>query len=151
VLVGVVLAGWAKPAEAAPTFTVNRAGDARDIAIDGTCDTAPATGSQCTLRAAIQEANATPNSGDPDEIDFAIGGTATVKTISPTRPLPPITEAVTIDGYSQGSQTADTSDDAKPNDNPLWEGSGGGTDAVIKVQLKGTNAGATANGLRVTA
>jgi hypothetical protein len=148
--VALLLALTPSPAEAATTFTVNVGGDANDRRINGVCDTSSTTGRQCTLRAAIQEANATFNSGGPDKIDFAIGGTATVKTISPTRPLPAITESVIIDGYTQGSQTADTSDDAKPNDNPFPVLGQVGTDAVIKVQIKGTNAGATANGLRVT-
>ena len=50
------------------------------------------------MRAAILEANSTPASGT---INFDIGGPASVKTISPTRPLPAITEPLTVDGYSQ--------------------------------------------------
>jgi CSLREA domain-containing protein len=144
-----LLALTSGPARAATAFTVNKTGDAKDRRINGVCDASPLRGIQCTLRAAIQEANATANSGGPDEINFAIGGTATVKTISPARPLPAITESVTIDGYTQGTNTATTSDDAKPNDNPFTFDEG--TDAVIKVRIKGTNAGASANGLKISA
>ena len=147
--VALLLALTSGPAEAATAFTVNDGGDARDRKIDGVCDALPLEGQQCTLRAAIQEANATANSTGPDEINFAIGGTAPVKSInvggSGLGALPTITESVTINGYSQGSQTSDTSDDARPNSKVS------GSDAIIKVRLNGTNAGATANGLRITA
>ncbi|MDQ4043398.1 MAG: hypothetical protein M3118_06235, partial [Actinomycetota bacterium] len=123
-----------RPAYAA-TFTVNQTGDAKDRNINNSvCDVSRKNGNQCTLRAAIQEANNTPGA---DTIDFNISGTASVKTIKPVRPLPEITEAVTINGYSQGSATTTTSDDAK--ENTLDEGN----DAVLKVQLNGTDAGPT--------
>jgi hypothetical protein len=105
---GVLLALWSGPADAA-TFTVNRTGDGGDRKINGVCDASRKNSKQCTLRAAIQEANAALGA---DTIDFNIGGTASVKTIKPARPLPEIKEAVTIDGYSQGSATTTTSDDA---------------------------------------
>jgi CSLREA domain-containing protein len=54
------------------TFTVNSTGDAGDATIDGTCDADATATVQCTLRAAIQEANATT---DADTIDFAIPST----------------------------------------------------------------------------
>ena len=135
-LAGVLLALWSGPAEAA-TFTVNKTGDGKDRKINGVCDSSRKKGKQCTLRAAIQEANAT---SETDTVNFSIGGTASVKTInvgsSGLGPLPIITNPVTIDGYSQGSNTATTSDDAK--ENTLAEGN----DAVLKIQLNGTNAGA---------
>ena len=98
------------------------------------CDTSPKKGKQCTLRAAIEEANDTPG---PDVINFKIGGTAAVKTISPTSPLPAITDPVTINGYSQPRAKANTKTS--------------GNNAVLKIQLDGTNAGAGANGLTITA
>jgi CSLREA domain-containing protein len=60
----------AKPAHAATTFTVNSTGDENDLdfpggtfdnSSDGACDVegSGTTGDQCTLRAAIQQANAT--------------------------------------------------------------------------------------------
>ena len=132
-LAGVLLALFSEPAEAA-TFTVNRTGDASDRNINNSvCDVSPTRGNQCTLRAAIQEANDTPG---PDVIRFNIGSTSSVKTISPASPLPIITEDVTIDGYTQRGARANT----------LAEGN----NAVLKVQLNGTNAG-DANGLMITA
>jgi hypothetical protein len=75
------------------TFEVDSLEDgeaARDVAPgDGTC--ADATGA-CTLRAAIQEANALPGS---DTITFALAGE--IQIDSGAGPLPPLTESVTID------------------------------------------------------
>jgi CSLREA domain-containing protein len=84
----------AAPAAAA-TFTVNSNGDAGDASPgNGTCATSGG-GSVCTLRAAIQEANAFAGT---DIIRFAIGsGPVTINTAS----LPAITQAVTIDGTTQ--------------------------------------------------
>ena len=69
----------ALPAWADTTFTVNATTDAPDAdTADGVCDSdSQATGNQCTLRAAIQEANAL--SGD-DVIGFdpSVGGTITL-------------------------------------------------------------------------
>ena len=97
-LAGVLLALWPDPADAA-TFAVNRTGDGKDRNIgDSVCDTALRRGKQCSLRAAIQEANDTLG---PDTINFNIGGTGPVKPISPTSPLPTITDPLTIDGYTQ--------------------------------------------------
>ena len=80
---------------AGKTFTVNVTGDGQDANQgDGICATASGN---CSLRAAIQEANA--NSGT-DTINFNIPG-AGVQTISPSTDLPPIAHAVVIDGYSQ--------------------------------------------------
>jgi hypothetical protein len=129
VLAGMLLAVWSSPADAATTFIVNRAGDAADRNIDDTvCDTSRDRGRQCTLRAAIQEANSELG---PDTINFNIGATASVQTIFPGSgspslgALPPITEAVTIDGYSQRGAVPGTPDD----------------NAVLKIQLRGIDAG----------
>ena len=63
----------AKPAYAAITSTVNSTDDAGDVVTNGTCDSDASTaGEQCTLRAAIQEANATE---DADPINFNIPST----------------------------------------------------------------------------
>jgi CSLREA domain-containing protein len=79
----VLLAISSGRARAATTFTVNSTGDEREPAAsrgDGVCDCDPsATGLQCTLRAAIQEANALSGA---DTIEFNIGGTGALKTIS---------------------------------------------------------------------
>jgi len=116
---------------AASPFVVNKTGDASDRNIgNGICDTSKTSGKQCTLRAAIQEANFTAAF---DTITFNI--TTTPRIIKPTSPLPPITEAVTINGYSQpGSTTNSTSF---------------GDNAVLKITLDGVNAGANANGLEL--
>jgi hypothetical protein len=55
-------------------------------------------GDQCTLRAAIQEANVLPG---PDIINFSIA--TGVQTIKSASPLPAITDPVTIDGTTQPS------------------------------------------------
>jgi hypothetical protein len=132
-LAGVLLALWSEPADAAATFTVNKTGDGKDRRINGVCDSSRKRGEQCTLRAAIEEANATL---EADEINFNIGGTASVKTIKPARPLPEITNPVTIDGYTQPGAS----------ENTLAEGN----NAVLKVQLNGTDAGPV-NGLVIQA
>jgi len=129
---GVLLA--ANPAHAA-TFVVNRTADTPDANLaNAACDAnASQAGNQCTLRAAIQESNDT---NGVDQIRFNIVSAASVKTISPASALPTITEALTINGYSQTGASANT----------LAEGN----DAVLKIQLNGTNAG-SANGLVIQA
>jgi CSLREA domain-containing protein len=86
-----------RPTHAAAPFTVNSTADTGDATPDGTCDT-------CTLREAIQEANANNNDPTVDLIDFAILGTdcaGGVCKIIPSSELPHITDPVIIDGYSQ--------------------------------------------------
>ena len=79
---------------AAVTFTVNSTADTGDATPgDGVCD---AGGGVCTLRAAIEEANALAGS---DTIQFAIGSGPRTIAIGPN--LPVISEAVTIDGTTQ--------------------------------------------------
>ncbi len=131
------LAAPAPPARAAATFTVTTTGDGGDDTPDGACDANPSRAVvECTLREAIQEANFTP--GD-DIIAFdifeAVGGD--LKTIRPNSPLPGITDTVTIDGYTQPGARHNTA--------------AVGTNAVLKIELDGTNAGAEASGLRIFA
>jgi hypothetical protein len=119
--VGLMLA--ARPIHAATTFTVNLTGDQPDFSgSDGRCDTDSSAfnGTQCTLRAAIQQANATPGA---DSINFNIPGIG-VKTIFPASALPDITEAVTINGYSQPGSSANTLS--------------AGTNAVLRIQIDGS-------------
>ena len=71
------------------TFTVNDLGDAPDETLNGVCDTAGA-GTICTLRAAIQEANA---AAGPHTIDFSVAGVITLGSA-----LPAIVQSVDIDG-----------------------------------------------------
>ncbi len=84
---------------ASMTYIVNNNGDAPDANInDGLCDTDLATaGSQCSLRAALMQANA--NVGFRDTIRFAIPGTAPAVISLPATPLlPDITDPVVIEG-----------------------------------------------------
>jgi CSLREA domain-containing protein len=111
-----------------PPIVVTFNGDQGDLdPNDGVCDATAATSEDCTLRAAIQEANARTGA---DEIDFSIpkflrDPATGVATITPESPLPAITERVTINGYTQPG--------AHPNT------LANGTDAAPKVQLDGTN------------
>ena len=131
--VGALLAIAPSAALGATTFVVNRIGDAADNNLaDAKCDTSAASGKQCTLRAAIQEANDTPGT---DTINFNI--TSSSKVIAPASPLPPITEQVTINGYSQSGTTANTK--------------AAGSDAVLKIVLDGIGAGVDAIGLDLQA
>ena len=136
-LVAVVAAvplAMGRPVSAAATFTVNRVADAADLdPSDGVCDVAPQAGAQCTLRAAIEQANA---SAGRERIAFDLAGPG-VKTIRPASALPAITQPVFIDGYSQPG--------AKPNT------AAAGTNAVLTVQLDGSQAGTLVSGLRITA
>ncbi|MBK9051743.1 MAG: CSLREA domain-containing protein [Chloroflexi bacterium] len=85
---------WSRPLQAA-TFTVNSTGDLGDATPgDGICST---EGLDCTLRAAIEEANALFGA---DAISFNIPG-AGVHTISPTSAYPWLTGPVVIDGLTQ--------------------------------------------------
>ena len=86
-----------------------------------------------TLRQAILDANANPGA---DTIAFNIIGTGP-HTIAPATSLPAITEAVTIDGYTQSGSS--------PNTNPV----GQGLNAVLMIEIAGT--GTSGNGLVVEA
>lgn len=78
------------------TFVVTSTGDGGDANTgDGVCATV--AGGPCTLRAAIQQANA---SFGANKIHFNIPPSGT-KTISPDSALPTITDPVTIDGTTQ--------------------------------------------------
>ncbi len=83
------------PLAVGTTFVVNSTGDRGDKQIsDGVCST---TQGVCTLRAALQQANA---STGQDTINFNISGSGPY-VIQPASALPTITEAVTIDGTTQ--------------------------------------------------
>jgi len=125
----------APPAHAASnTFTVNSASDFADVKVgDGVCDADFATGNLCTLRAAIQEANATT---DQDTISFGIPGTG-VHTISPQTNLTNIIRPVTINGLSQPGSSANTLSK--------------GTNAKPTIELNGSGVAGTSepNGLSI--
>jgi CSLREA domain-containing protein len=117
--------------------------DSDDDTTDTVCDTGGTVGSdpECTLRAAIEQANATSGA---DEIEFDIpsadlGCTGTtfgeeVCTIAPaSAALPTISDSVTIDGYTQtgaGQTTAFVPAD-------------------LKIEIDGTSAVAASSGLRI--
>lgn len=103
--IATLLAG-AEQARAA-TFTVDKKTGAADLAINGVCDSDATADVDCTLHAAVEEANATAaadtivfNSteipGDPDDFDFiadaASGGLPAVAA------PPQINEALTVNG-----------------------------------------------------
>ncbi len=102
-------------------FTVDSTGDGADSSTtDAICDDGSGN---CTLRAAIQQANAL-SSG---VIEFNISGTGT-HTISPASALPTITRPVFIDGYSQSGASAGT----------------------LLIELDGASAGTDADGLTLS-
>lgn len=105
----------------AHVFAVNSAGDAADNNLaDNVCDDGT---SNCTLRAAIQQANA---SAGADFIGFDLPP-APVVTISPTSQLPAITEAVTIDGVTQIDGNVVLNGSAAPAGTDGLRVGGGGT------------------------
>jgi uncharacterized repeat protein (TIGR01451 family)/CSLREA domain-containing protein len=86
-----------------PWMEVTSTGDTPDATTtDGVCD--DGTG-KCTLRAAIQQANAEP--GLPDAIVFSPN--PSIFTVGPGSPLPSISDAVTIWGDPQHRVTVDGS------------------------------------------
>ena len=103
------------------TFTVDSTGDGADSdSSDGECDDG---NGNCTLRAAIQEANRV----DGSFIEFNISGGGT-RTIQPASSLPTITRTVLIDGFSQS----------------------GASSSNYRIELDGTNAGTNTNGLTIS-
>lgn len=106
------------------SFTVNSANDGADANIgNGICETA--TVGECTLRAAIQEANFTIAA---DTINFNIGAGGLQTINVGAGGLPQISQPLTIDGTTQPGFTL----------------------API-IELNGTSAGAGIDGLRITA
>jgi CSLREA domain-containing protein len=106
-------------------------GDAPDANTgDGICQTAVA--GECSLRAAVEQANATVGA---NTILFNIPGGGP-HTIQPLSALPTITDPVFIDGYSEPGASMNT----------LATGS----DAVLMIELDGTNVGASVSGLTIT-
>ena len=87
--------------KAASTFIVNSTADTGDATPEGVCNDGLGN---CTLREAIQEANA---NSDLTEIDFAIPGGGP-HTISPASALPAVTFPVDIDGTTQSGFVAGT-------------------------------------------
>ena len=114
------------------SFVVNSIADDPDSSLsDDICNTSKG---ECTLRAAIEQANATTNvdADTPDEINFGIDGPG-VHTIRPESSLPSVQDAVRIDGYTQGGASPNTMDV--------------GSDAVLKIEIDGSLAGGLTFGL----
>jgi hypothetical protein len=88
-----------------------------------------------SLRQAIIDAN---NNAGADTIAFNISGTG-VHTISPLTALLAITEAVTIDGYTQPGSSANTHATTQ------------GLNTVLKIELNGVNSGSNFSGLTINA
>lgn len=89
------------PACAQDTYTVTSTGDGSDANLgDGTCET---SSGECTLRAAIEEANQSSATGRIEFGDLSSGGEA---VISPATPLPSITQTTLIDGTTEASYSA---------------------------------------------
>lgn len=110
-------------ASQAMTFMVNTRNDAPDMAPgDGICSDLSGA---CTLRAAIEEANA--NMGFQDMIHFNIPGMG-VQTISPVMPLPALLDnaGVIIDGFTQPG---------------AFSGNNPPSTAVLMIELKGNMPG----------
>ncbi len=94
-LFAVLLAARSAQAQSGNIYVINSLGDAPDAnTSDGACSTASG---DCTLRAAIQQANADAPNG-PDDIDFGIPG-----QVNLTGPLPDITNSVNITGQHSGN------------------------------------------------
>lgn len=117
----------------AATFVVNSTADLPDANVgDGFCIDGVGN---CTLRAAIEEANFTAAS---DAINFGIAPfDGSVKTIAPLSPLPFVTQPVSINGYTQTGSSANS---LATSDN-----------AVLLIEISGANAGAGANGIVLVA
>ena len=111
------------------TFVVDSTADTGDATPDGLCDT-------CTLREAIQEANANNNPAEVDLIEFSLGASG-VATIFPSSPLPTITQAVDINGYSAPGASQNTT--------------AVGDNADLRIRLDGDAMGGIPAGLRISA
>lgn len=141
-LAGVLTAALgAPPSQAQNVFTVDATGDAGDVDSGGgdsrgdqICET---ENGDCTLRAALEEANATENSGGPDRIEFDIPGSASSGSphrIEPGSALPNVTDPVVIDGttepdYNGDKPVLEIDGGSAGSSNGLVVESGGGLDA----------------------
>ena len=113
-------------------LVVNTAGDQNDqLPGDGFCNDGAGN---CSLRAAIQEANAFAGA---QTIDFNLPGSCGGSSILLNSPLPDITDSVTINGYSNPGALTNT---AQIGDN-----------ANLCVLVDGSSAGSNADGLVIAA
>ena len=101
-----------------------------------------------SLRQAILDANAAPNSlAGPDRIHFNIPG-AGVQTILPASALPEITDTVVIDGYTQTGATANTLS-VGSNATLLIQLSGSNVPGAVALNLGSGSDGSTLRGLAI--
>ncbi len=89
------------PADAA-VFVVNSIQDGAD-ATSGTGECATDAG-HCSLRAAIQSANALADTGAPHRIEFSVAGATTVR-LELDSALPAVTSPTLIDGFTQDADS----------------------------------------------
>ena len=134
-------AAGAGPASPSATLLVNDPGDAADAdTADGLCDVDLVTPDlQCTLRAAIQEANAQPGL---DTINFDLPPDSL--TIQPASPLPDISEAAIVDASTEPgperSEAAIVDGSAQPS----------ATCLTPTVRIDGALTGASTDGLTIS-
>jgi hypothetical protein len=123
---------------------VNSTSDKGDAGLNGICNTGPivlGTQPECTLRAAIQESNFTPEKEiiafDIPSTDSNCDASTHVCTIFPGAILPPITQPAVINGYSQPGSSFNTL--------------AVGDNAVLKIELDGSRAagGTSIRGLEI--
>lgn len=119
-----VLLGAAGGAQAA-TFDVNSADDVTD----GVCDVA-----HCSLREAIEAANATPGA---DRLEFRIPGSGTQTITIAGMALPAIVGDLVIDGYTQPGALENST-------------ASGALDATIRIELRGAGPSGGGIGLLIT-
>lgn len=160
--VGVLLVAAMPVAASHQVFVVTSTGDGSDaMPGDGTCggtgpapslgpgETLPPLDVPCTLRAAIEEANAHEVSTEDtfNSISFDIPSSDPncsdgVCTIRPATELPPITQPVLIDGYTQPGASPNTGEQTF------------GLNTVLTIELDGINTsnsdGLVASGAAVT-
>src|SRR5262249_34360206 len=123
-----------------------RASSGATITVNSTLDASVNNDGLCTLREAITAANLNTASGGVagecvtgdavstvDTIAFNIPVSG-VQTITPGSDLPPITEAVTINGYSQ-HPCPDSAPCSKENAQPFFQAG----DAVLLIEINGSN------------
>lgn len=114
----------------AASLTVDSILDTSDASAgDGSCDDGSGN---CTLRAAIEEANALAGA---DTINFNISGSG-VHTFTPGSAYDTISDELTIDGYSQPGASANTATSPNP------------FNGTLTIEIDGTSAGSS-SGLAV--
>ncbi|MCA9331904.1 hypothetical protein KC968_03115 [Candidatus Saccharibacteria bacterium] len=91
-----------------------------------------------SLRQAITDANANGNPTDMDVVGFDIPGTE-IHTINLQSDLPPITEKLTIDGYTQNGAQANSA----TSPNPI--------NSIIKIEIDGSTATINESALKLVA